>query len=262
MKVAGLDVGSLTTKTVILDNGDIFAESIIAATEEGEVQARRTIEEALNGKGFSSEGIDYIVATGEGRKTVPFAQKQKTTASCLAKGAKWLFPSGRMVIDVGGENCILVTINDKGNVEDSFKNDRCASGTGVFLEAMAKLMQMPLEEFAKLSLQAKGKAEVSSMCAIFAEQEVISHVHRVPPTPKNDIIAGIHASMASRIIGFAKRIGIKPDVILTGGVAKNVGFAKILAEMLGMEVFIPDEPRMVAALGAARFAQEDMARKS
>ena len=113
-----------------------------------------------------------------------------------------------------------------------------------------------------LSLQAEKKAEISSMCAIFAEQEVISHVHREPPTPKNDIIAGIHASMVSRIVGFAKRIGIKPDVILTGGVAKNVGFAKILEEALKTKLSIPNEPQMVAALGAARFAQVGKARKS
>ncbi|MFH1624024.1 MAG: acyl-CoA dehydratase activase [Pseudomonadota bacterium] len=260
MRVAGLDMGSLTTKATIIDDGTIIAESLIAATDEGEAQGRKTLEEALKGTGLSLGDIDYIVVTGEGRKTVSFAHKQKTTASCLARGTHWLFPSARMVIDVGGENCTVVKITDEGSVEESFTNDRCASGTGVFLEAMAKLMQMPLEEMAKLSLQAERKAEISSMCAIFAEQEVISHVHR--PTPKNDIIAGIHASMVSRIVGFAKRIGIKPDVILTGGVAKNVGFAKILEEVLKTKLSIPDEPQMVAALGAARFAQEGKARKS
>lgn len=262
MRVAGLDMGSLTTKTAIMDDGNVIAQSLIAATDEGEVQGRRTMEEALKSTGFSLEDIDYIVVTGEGRKTVPFAHKQKTTASCLAKGAHWLFPSAGMVIDVGGENCTVVRITDNGNLEESFTNDRCASGTGVFLEAMAKLMQMPLEEMAKLSLQAEKKAEISSMCAIFAEQEVISHVHREPPTPKNDIIAGIHASMVSRIVGFAKRIGIKPDVVLTGGVAKNVGFTKILEETLKMELLIPKEPQMVAAMGAARFAHEGKVRKS
>ena len=262
MLVAGLDMGSLTTKVIILEDSKVLSWRIITAAEEGELQARRAIEEAIEDTRFSLENLAYIVATGTGRKSVSFAHKQRAPASCLARGANWLFPSVRTVIDVGAESCTVVRVSERGVTDDSIGNERCASGTGVFLEAMAKLMQMPLEEMAKASLLAESIAEISNMCAIFAEQEVISHVHREPPTPKNDIIAGIHASMATRIGGLAKRIGVKEDVALSGGVAKNIGFVRALEENLGMKLTITDEPQLLAALGAACIAQEESAKQS
>ena len=257
MAVAGIDVGSLTIKAVIVEDGKILAHSIIRTSEEAEAGAKRGMEEALKSAGLAQEDIKYIVATGSGRKEVSFAQKQKTSLSCLAKGTSMLFPSVRTVFDVGAETCSVLCLNERGGVEDSVGHDRCASGTGVFLESMAKLMKMSLEVMAAECLKAKARAEVSSMCAIFAEQEVISHVHRVPPTPKNDIIAGIHGSMSVRIVGLAKRIGIKGDVALCGGVAKNVGFVKVMEEDIGSTVLVPEEPQIVAALGAARIAQDE-----
>jgi len=262
MLVAGLDMGSLTTKTVILEDSRILSWRIITAAEEGELEARRAIDDAIKDTKFSLEDITYIVATGAGRKSISFAHKQRAPASCLARGVNWLFPLVRTVIDVGAETCTVVRVNERGVTDDSIGNERCASGTGVFLEAMAKLMQMPLEEMAKASLLAESIAEISNMCAIFAEQEVISHVHREPPTPKNDIIAGIHASMATRIGGLAKRIGVKEDVALSGGVAKNIGFIRALEENLGVKLTIANEPQLLAALGAARIAQEESAKKS
>jgi len=262
MLVAGLDMGSLTTKVIILEDSKVLSWRIITAAEEGELQARRAIEEAIEDTRFSLENLAYIVATGTGRKSVSFAHKQRAPASCLARGANWLFPSVRTVIDVGAESCTVVRVNERGVTDDSIGNERCASGTGVFLEAMAKLMQMPLEEMAKASLLAESIAEISNMCAIFAEQEVISHVHRDPPTPKNNIIVGIHASMATRIGGLAKRIGVKEDVALSGGVAKNIGFVRALEENLGMKLTITDEPQLLAALGAACIAQEESAKQS
>ncbi len=262
MLVAGLDMGSLTTKVVILEDSQVLSWRIITAAEEGELQARRAIEEAIKDTRFSLENLAYIVATGAGRKSVPFAHKQRAPVSCLARGVNRLFPSVRTVVDVGAETCTVVRVNERGGADDSVGNERCASGTGVFLESMAKLMQMPLEEMAKASLLAESIAEISNMCAIFAEQEVISHVHREPPTPKNDIIAGIHASMATRIGGLAKRIGVKEDVALSGGVAKNIGFVRALEENLGTKLTIPDEPQLLAALGAACIAQEESAKQS
>lgn len=257
MPVAGIDVGSQTTKAVILSDGQILGQSVIVSTEEAEAGARKALDEALKQAGLAFSDLTTIVATGAGRKDVTFAQKQKTSLSCLAKGINRLLPSVRTVIDVGAETSTVIRVNERGGVDDSIGHDRCASGTGVFLEAMAKLMQMPLPEMAKESLKAQRRAEVSSMCAIFAEQEVISHVHRVPPTPKPDIIAGIHGSMAVRIVGLAKRIGVKADVALTGGVAKNVGFAKVVEEELKQKVVVPDNPQVIGALGAARIAQEE-----
>ena len=257
MPVAGIDVGSQTTKVVILGDGQVVGQSIIVSAEETEIGARKALDEALKQAGLAFIDLTSIVATGAGRKDVSFATRQKTSLSCLAKGINRLAPSVRTLIDVGAETSTVIRVNEKGGVDDSIGHDRCASGTGVFLESMAKLMQMPLPEMGQESLKAQKRAEVSSMCAIFAEQEVISHVHRVPPTPKADIIAGIHGSMAVRIVGLAKRIGIKPEVALCGGVARNVGFAKVVEEEVKQKVVIPEYPQLVAALGAARIAQEE-----
>ncbi|MCX5999544.1 MAG: acyl-CoA dehydratase activase [Chloroflexi bacterium] len=262
MLVAGLDMGSLTTKVIILKNGDILSWRILMAAHEGEIEARGAVQDALGGTGFALENVAYIVATGAGRKSVSFAHKQKTSGSCLARGIHQLFPSVRTIIDVGAETCTVTRVNVSGTLDDCIGNDRCASGTGVFLDAMARLLQMPLEEMARRSLLAESKAEVSNMCAIFAEQEVISHVHRQPPTPLNNVIAGIHASMATRVAGLARRIGVKEEVAFTGGVAKNAGFVRALEESLRVRLKIPEEPQLAAALGAAAIARDEAAKKT
>ncbi len=252
MAVAGIDAGSLTTKAVILEDGRILGRNVDLSSEEVEASAQRALDGALKQAGLKMDDLTAIVATGSGRKSIGFATKVKTTVSCLAKGINMLHPSVCTVFDVGAETSSVLRLTPRGLVEDSVGHDRCASGTGVFLQAMAKLMMMPLEDFAKLSLTAQHRAEVSTMCAIFAEQEVISHVHRVPPTPKNEIVAGIHGSMAVRITGLGKRIGIKGDTALTGGVARNVGFAKALEEEIGMPVIVSEDSELIAAIGAAR----------
>lgn len=257
MLFAGLDMGSLTTKVVILEDNEVLSWKMSNSADEGETRARRVIAAALEDANSSLEDIAYVVATGAGRKAISLAQKQRAPGSCFARGINQLFPAVRTIIDVGAETCTVVRINGRGAADDSVSNERCASGTGMFLETMAKLMQMPLEEMAKASLLAKGKAEITSTCTIFAEQEVISHVHRDPPTPKNDIIAGIHASMAMQVGSLARRIGITGDVAFTGGVARNIGFARALEENLGVSLAIPDEPELVAALGAAFIAREN-----
>ncbi len=257
MAVAGIDAGSLTTKVVVLNGGQIVGKSILTGQESAEVCAKQAMEEALRQAGLSSSDLKQIVVTGAGKKEVSFAQKQKATTTCLGKGMNYLSKGVRTVFDVGAECSTVVRLNDSGGVMDSVGQDHCASGTGTFLDAMAKLMQMPLEEMAKLSLRAERRAEISNTCAVFAESEVISHVHRVPPTPKPDIIAGIHGSMAVRIVGLAKRIGIKPEVALCGGVARNIGFATVLEQELKLKVFVPEEPQLVAALGAALSAQSE-----
>lgn len=257
MPVAGIDVGSQTTKVVILEDGQIIGKSVVTSADETEVGARQAMEEALKGAGLSFDQLTAIVATGSGRKDVSFATKQKTSVSCLAKGVNLLFPTARTVFDVGAESSSVLRLNPRGLVEDSVGHDRCASGTGVFIEAMSRLMMMPLDQFAQLSLRATKRAEISTMCAIFAESEVISHVHRVPPTPKEDIAAGIHGSMAVRLVGLGKRIGIKPDAVFTGGMAKNVGFIKALEQEIKMTLLVPEDPQLVAALGAARYAMEE-----
>lgn len=256
MPGAGIDVGSLTTKAVIFEDGKVLSKCLVRKSEEAELGARQALDEALRAAGLSQGDLSAILVTGSGRKFVSFATAQKTSASCLAKGISLLYPQVRTLFDIGAETSSVLRLNAKGLVEESVGHDRCASGTGVFLETMARLMMLPLEEFARLSLGAARRAEISSMCAVFAESEVISHVHRVPPTPKQEIAAGILGSMAMRLSGMGKRIGVKPDVAISGGVARNIGFVKALEENIKLPVVVPDDPEFIAALGAARAALE------
>ena len=159
---------------------------------------------------------------------------------------------------MGAESSTVIKVNERGRISDWANHDKCAAGTGIFLQQMAKLMQIPIEEMAELSLQANSKADISSTCAVFAESEVISHVHREPPTPKADIVAGIYFSVMSRVISLCKRIGIEKDVAAVGGVALNRGLVKILEEELGVSVMVPPTAQLVVALGAAIIAKENM----
>ena len=171
---------------------------------------------------------------------------------CHAKGAHWLFPSARTVIDIGAESSKVMRLNEDGGVEDFAGNDKCAAGTGIFLDTMAKAMEVPVEEAGELSLNYTEKARISSMCAVFAESEVVSHIHR--GTSRNDILAGIHESIADRVFGMSNRVGIKDDVVLTGGVALNIGMVKALEEKLERKIYVPEDPRITGALGAALIA--------
>jgi len=163
-----------------------------------------------------------------------------------------------MAIDMGAESTTVIRVNERGRLTDWANHDKCAAGTGIFLQQMAKLMQMPLDEMSRLSFETKTRADITNTCAVFAESEVISHVHREPPTPKEEIVAGIYFSVASRIVSLCKRAGIEKDVAAVGGVALNSGLINILAEELGLEVLVPDMPQSVAALGAAIIAQENI----
>ena len=258
MKALGIDIGSLTTKAVILDDDGILASSIITSGDEAELSAKAALDEVLNRAGLSFNNDLYVVSTGAGGKSVSLSRQQKAITTCLARGIHYLYPSVRMAIDMGAESSTVIKVNERGRINDWANHDKCASGTGIYLQQMAKLMQIPMEEMAGLSLQAKSKADISSTCAVFAESEVISHVHREPPTPKAEIVAGIYFSVVSRLISLCKRIGIEKDVAAVGGVALNRGLVKILEEELGLGVLVPDTPQLVAALGAAIIAKENM----
>jgi predicted CoA-substrate-specific enzyme activase len=257
MKAIGLDIGSLTTKAVVIDGDKIESFAIIPSGEEAEATARQAVEQALNGSGANLSDIN-LVSTGIGGKSVSFANQQKSITTCLARGISSLFPSARMLIDMGAESSTIIKLNERGRLTDWLGHDKCAAGTGMFLQQMAKLMQMPLEEMARLSLQAKNAADITSTCAVFAESEVISHVHRDPPTPMEDIVAGVYSSVVSRLMALAKRVGIEKDVAVSGGVALNAGLVKILETELGLSVLVPEKPQLVAALGAARIAGENI----
>jgi predicted CoA-substrate-specific enzyme activase len=257
MRPLGIDVGSLNVKAVALDGAGTLASFGMPAGEGAEASARIAMQEVIHKAGLDQEEW-FIVATGVGGKSIGFSQAQKAITTCLARGVSRLLPSARTIIDLGAETSTVLKINERGRVTDWAGQDKCAAGTGMFLQAMAKVMQVDLEQMAQYSLRAKNKADITGTCAVFAESEVISHIHRVPPTPKEEIIAGIHASMVGRIMGLLKRLGIEREVAVVGGVARNQGLVSILEEALGFKVLIPADPEMVAALGAAILAKENL----
>jgi predicted CoA-substrate-specific enzyme activase len=261
MKTIGIDAGSLNTKVVVLDDGRITGFSIVPSGDDCAASTKVALNNALTSQGVpleASSGKGWpMVATGIGAKSLTFIPQQKSITTCLARGIHSLFSSVRMSVDMGAESTTVIKINERGRLADWVNHDKCASGTGLFLQQMAKLMAMPITEMAQLSLKAQTRPEITSTCAVFAESEVISHVHRDPPTPMPDIAAGIYYSVVSRVMALCKRVGIEKDIAVTGGVALNIGLVNILEKELGIKVLVPVVPQTVAALGAAVIACEN-----
>jgi predicted CoA-substrate-specific enzyme activase len=255
MIVAGIDVGSRTTGVTLLENGRIVSYSIISTGPESTKTAYEGMKEALKNHDLSFDTIEYIVATGYGRVMVPFANKIITEISCHAKGAHWYFPTVRTVLDMGGQDCKAIRVDGEGNPIKFAMNDKCAAGTGRFLEIMADLVTLSLADFSVLPLQARNEVRISSTCAVFAKSEVISLIKR--GIPKEDVIAGLFEAVAERVYGLLRQVGVEKDFIISGGIAKNIGVVNKIGKKVGFKALIPDEPQIVGALGAALFAREN-----
>lgn len=250
----GIDIGSLTTKAVILDPGGRMVTSGFARSGyQSRETALQLVKSLLAGANIDDGQVRYTVATGYGRITFP-ADREVSEITCQAKGIFELFPTAKTVIDIGGQDSKVIRLLAHGKVGDFAMNDKCAAGTGRFLEVMAGALETGVEELGRLALQATFEATVSSICTVFAESEVISQIAK--QTPKEAIARGICRSVASRVALLAKRVGVAPDVVFTGGVAKNPAIVKLLQEELQQELLVPDNPTITAALGAARFALE------
>ncbi|MFA7191192.1 MAG: acyl-CoA dehydratase activase [Dehalococcoidales bacterium] len=258
MLAVGIDIGSLTTKAVVMNEGQLLASEVSNTLDEAETSALVAMTGALEKAGADDSPEKCVITTGAGGKAVSFANRTKAITTCLARGISWHDPAIRAVIDIGAESSTVVKINDRGRVTDWANHDKCAAGTGIFLQQMAKLMKLSFEEMSELSRNAKKGAEITGTCAVFAESEVISHVHRVPPTPMPDIILGIYLSVSSRIKTMCKRIGAGENLAVSGGVALNTGLVETLEKELGQRIFVPKDPVFVAALGAAVLAEEEM----
>jgi (R)-2-hydroxyacyl-CoA dehydratese activating ATPase len=256
MAVAGIDVGSQSTKVVILEGDRILAALTLKTGESGESEARQAMAEALRQAHLKLEELKGVVSTGAGRMSVPFARKQRSIVSCLARGAYFLYPQARTVLDGGADSSTAIRLSAEGTVEDAAGNDKCAAGTGVFLDAVTRMLRIPLAELGAESLKAAKEETISSTCAVFAESEVISLVHRDPPVPVANILAGIHEWMAARLFGLAQRVGVQPEVVMSGGVGKNSGIIRALEAKLGKPVLVPEDPQIVGALGAVLVAQQ------
>jgi predicted CoA-substrate-specific enzyme activase len=257
MITAGCDIGSLTTKAVLLDNKKILGYAVTKSTFDPVIGANEVMEKVIQSSGLKKEDIQYCVSTGYGRERIVFANEVDSEITCHARGTQWLVPSVRTVIDVGGQDCKAMRLDEKGNLERFISNDKCASGTGRFLEVMAKLLELELEELGKLSAQAREAIKMPAICTAWSQAEVIVKLNM--NVPKADIAAGINNAMAIRIALLAGAVGIEKDVCMTGGVAKNVGVLKALEEHLGVPVRrLRVDPQIVGALGAAVIAKEKM----
>jgi predicted CoA-substrate-specific enzyme activase len=258
--VAGVDIGSLGTKTVILEDNEIIASSIIRTGINTVENGENGLKTALENTGFSQTELKYIVATGYGRISAPYAQKTVTEITCHARGVHFMHPAARTIIDMGGQDCKAIRLDEEGNPTDFAMNDKCAAGTGRFLEVMANVFKVPLEDLGPLALKATEVLSVSSTCTVFAESETISLLAR-GEKPEN-IIIGIHYAIANRINGMFARVGIENDVFFSGGVAKNIGMRKALEEVMKIKLVQPQyDPQLAGALGAAVIAQDLLAKK-
>jgi predicted CoA-substrate-specific enzyme activase len=251
---AGVDIGSTMTKVVLTDKAGNLLSFIKGPTgAEHRQLANEVMRQALEEAGLRIGDISYIVATGYGRLNVPFADCQITELSCHARGVSSLFPRARTAIDIGGQDAKCMKI-DNGRLADFVMNDKCAAGTGRFLEVTASALGIRLEDMGDISLKAARKIPISNLCTVFAQQEVVALLSRGEKV--ENILAGLHDALASRVAALARRLGIEPDLVLTGGVAKNIGMVKAMKESLAYEIFVPEEPLLTGALGAAILAKE------
>ena len=250
---AGIDVGSTMTKAVIIGK-EILASVVGPTGPEHRRLANRVMEQALGRAGLPLQSIAYIVSTGYGRINVPFADKQVPEISCHAKGVATLFPGARTIIDIGGQDSKGITIDAAGKVTNFIMNDKCAAGSGRFIEVIADGLGIELERMGGLSLQSKNPAEISNICTIWAQQEVAARIAEGVSIP--DLIAGVHKSLAERVVRMVKRLKIEKEVILTGGGGKNQGLHQALSHQLACDILVPSEPLLTGALGAALLGKD------
>jgi len=233
-----------------------FAIVLTGARSRGAIEAAYAA--VLEGAGLKKQDISGLISTGYGREQVDGRIKSITEISCHAKGAAFLFPNTRLILDIGGQDSKSIKVGPNGQVLDFAMNDKCAAGTGRFFEVMARALEIDLDDMGRLASRANNKLSISSMCTVFAESEVVSLVARGEPV--EDIVAGLCRAVAERTRALAQRVGIAPEVTMTGGVAKNLGVVRALEELLGQKFNIPAEPQIVGALGAAILARETTSR--
>ena len=248
---AGIDIGSITAKALILQGDTIVATRVQFTGYNAKKAGREVMDALLAETGISFKRLDAVVATGYGRNSVNFADKAITEITCHGAGAWFVDPEVRFVIDVGGQDSKVIRLDDNGRVVDFAMNDKCAAGTGRFLEVMARAMEVDLDDFGDLSL-AGDPAKISSICTVFAESEVISLISA--GEIRENIISGIHESAASRIAAMAKRVGVVPPVMMTGGVAKNKGAVRAMEDKLDTPIRVSRYAQVNGALGAAILA--------
>ena len=256
MLVGGVDIGSTTAKAVILKDDQLILGTVLRVTTKPEQTAELAMAEALRNAGLSSvDQLEFVVSTGYGRLKTHFAQENVSEISCHARGAWFVLPSVRTIVDIGGQDCKSMSVTEKGTVASFEMNDRCAAGTGRFFDVMAKVLTCGYDGISSMENVSETPAHITNQCSVFAESEVISLVNN--DVPLRDIISGINLSVAGRAGGLLRRVGLKPDVVMTGGCSKNEGLIHALEKALGVTIRkLPIDPQFMGAVGAAVFARD------
>jgi predicted CoA-substrate-specific enzyme activase len=252
---AGIDIGSMTTKCVIIDQSDFFNSIVLPTDSDPKTAGITALETLLNQNGIARSDLSFIIGTGYGRISLDFFDHTATELTCHSIGVRHINPEAEGIIDIGGQDSKVIKLKTDGTIMDFILNDRCAAGTGRFLEVMARALNLDLEEFGSLYEKSEDPCSINSTCIVFAESEVISLVAR--GESKTDIAAGLHRSIAKRVGNMAKRLGIKNNIAFVGGVAKNIGMRSALEDYLGAGFMsLSIDPQITGALGAAVFARD------
>jgi benzoyl-CoA reductase subunit D len=249
---AGIDLGTQSVKAVILKDGEVISRGQAFSGFDPTKAAEQAVGEALKKAKLSLSDVDHVTATGSGMDMAPHSNSTISMMGADAKAGVYLFPKARTIIDVGAEEARAVKCDDNGIMMDFVVNERCAAGAGAFIEAMARALEVKLEEMGPLSLKAERASPINATCVIFGESDVVTLIHRQESKP--EIARAIFDAMADRISSMVHRLGVNPDVVLVGGVAKDVGFIASLKRKLGVDVLIPEYPEYAGALGAALIA--------
>ncbi len=252
MLTIGIDLGTQSVKALLLKDGTVLSRSKASSGFDPAKTAEQAVAEALKKAKLTLKDVNHVTATGSGMDMAPYANSTVSMMGADAKASVHLFPKARTIIDVGAEEARAVKCDEKGVMIDFVVNERCAAGSGTFIEAMARALEVKLEEMGPLSLKAERASPINATCVIFGESDVVSLIHRQEPKP--EIARAIFDAMADRISSMVYRLGVNPDVVLVGGVAKDVGFVSSLKRKLSIDILIPEHPEFIGALGAALVA--------
>ena len=255
MYTMGLDIGSTTSKGVIIKDGEEIVASVLVPVGTGTSGPLKLIKELKEKSNLTEKDIEKTVVTGYGRIQYKDADKQISELSCHAKGVAFLIPGARTIIDIGGQDAKAMKLNNKGKLINFIMNDKCAAGTGRFLDVMAGVLETDVSTLGEISEKSTKEVSISSTCTVFAESEVISHLSA--NAKKEDIVAGIHTSVVRRVSTLAMRVGIEDQVVMVGGVARNKGIVKAMEKELGHDIKVPELAQLTGALGAAIYAFEE-----
>ncbi|EHN14684.1 MULTISPECIES: 2-hydroxyisocaproyl-CoA dehydratase activator HadI [Clostridium] len=255
MYTMGLDIGSTTSKGVIIKDGEEIVASVLVPVGTGTSGPLKLIKELKEKSNLTEKDIEKTVVTGYGRIQYKDADKQISELSCHAKGVAFLIPGARTIIDIGGQDAKAMKLNNKGKLINFIMNDKCAAGTGRFLDVMAGVLETDVSKLGEISEKSTKEVSISSTCTVFAESEVISHLSA--NAKKEDIVAGIHTSVVRRVSTLAMRVGIEDQVVMVGGVARNKGIVKAMEKELGHDIKVPELAQLTGALGAAIYAFEE-----